>query len=167
MQGFCRQQCYGHDCAYLQRHAWTTLTLASGSATATFSSTTGAGSFTIAAAYSGDTNNSPSSGQTVLTVNQIATTASVSFSPNPITYGGANSVCGFCPEWGTGTVALTLNGTAWTMLTLVSGSATATFSSTTGVGSYTIAAAYSGDTGHSPSSGSTVLTVTQVPPRYL
>ena len=94
----------------------------------------------------------------------VAPTVTVSCSPNPITYGGANSVCTVSVGSGaTGTVSLAYNGTAWTTLTLnSSGTATATWSSTTGVGTYTIAAAYSGDAIHSPSNGKTVLTVNQV-----
>jgi sugar lactone lactonase YvrE len=94
----------------------------------------------------------------------VAPTVAVSCSPNPITYGGANSVCTVSVGSGaTGTVSLAYNGTPWTTLTLnPSGTATATWSSTTGVGTYTIAAAYSGDATHSPSNGQTVLTVNQV-----
>jgi hypothetical protein len=89
----------------------------------------------------------------------------VSCSPNSITVGGANSVCTVSVGGGaTGTVSLTYNGTYWATLTLVSGSASATFSSTIGIGSYTISATYSGDEYHTAATGLTVLNVNKVIP---
>jgi RHS repeat-associated protein len=50
--------------------AWTTVTLTSGTATVTWPSTLGVGIYTIVATYSGDSNNTPASGMTTMTVLQ-------------------------------------------------------------------------------------------------
>ena len=82
--------------------------------------------------------------------------------PSSITYGGSNPVCTVSVAGGaTGTVSLTYNGTVWTTVTLASSSATATWPSTTGTGSFTIRATYNGDHYHTTSNAVTTLVVAQ------
>jgi hypothetical protein len=98
--------------------------------------------------------------------NKVTSSLSVFCSPNPITYGGANSICmatviGSSP---TGTVTLTINGSAWTTVTLSGGAATAQLSSTYGLGTYTIGGTYNGDTYNSTATGSGSVTVNKATP---
>lgn len=141
---------------------WATLPLSSGSTTATWSSTFGIGTYTIAATYNGDATHNPATGSTSLVVNKATPTIGVSCSPNPIVYGGSNSVCtATVGGSATGSVLWTYNGINWATLPLSSGSTSATWSSTFGVGSYTIGASYSGDSNYNSVSASTILAVNQ------
>jgi sugar lactone lactonase YvrE len=65
---------------------WTTLTLAAGTASAIWPSTTGGGMFSIAATYNGDASHSAAIGSTTLNVTQLTPTI-VWPSPAPILYG--------------------------------------------------------------------------------
>ena len=145
--------------------AWTTTSLSGGatSLSGQFAGS-GAGTYTIGAAYSGDTNNNAVSASTTLTINKTTPTVSVFCSPNPITFGGANSICTISASDSgtlTGTVSLTYNGTAWATLSLSSGSTTATWSSTFGIGTYTIGATYNGDSNNFTATGSGTVSVNQ------
>ena len=143
---------------------WTTLTLSDGSALATGLNDLPAGSYSVVANYSGDSNNNATSGSTTLTISKATPTVSVFCSPNPITYGGAGSICTVsASDTGTvtGTVSLTYNGTAWATHTISSGSTTAAWSSTFGIGTYTIGATYNGDSNNNTASGSGSVTVNQ------
>lgn len=147
--------------------AWTTTSLSGGATSAGGFSGWNAGTYTIGVAYGGDSNNNPVSSSTTLSISKATPTVSVFCSPNPITYGGANSVCTIsASDSGTvsGTVSLTYNGTAWTTLPLSSGSATATWSSTSGIGTYTIGATYNGDSNNTTATGSGTVTVNKTSP---
>jgi hypothetical protein len=143
--------------------AWTTQTLSGGTASAGGFKGYAAGSYTIGVTYNGDSNNNTASTSTTLTISMATPSASDTCSPNPITYGGSNSICtGYASDSGTvtGTLSFTINGSYWATETLSSGSATAPqFSSTYGIGTYTVGVAYSGDTNNNPASSSTTLTI--------
>jgi subtilase family serine protease len=144
------------------------LTLTNGSATYTFSATA-AGAHSIAAAYSGDSNYAASSGSLTVTVTapppvaSKTTLSAATSTPAPgasdaisITVTSASASSTTTP---TGTLTIAVDGTAQTpSLTLTNGSATYTFSATA-AGAHSIAAAYSGDSNYSASSGSLALTV--------
>jgi hypothetical protein len=147
--------------------AWTTTSLSGGTTSAGGFSGWNAGTYTIGVAYGGDSNNNPVSSSTTLTISKATPAVSVFCSPNPITYGGANSICTISASDSgtiTGTVSLTYNGTAWTTLSLSSGSATATWSSTSGIGTYTIGATYNGDSNNTTATGSGTVTVNKTSP---
>ena len=147
--------------------AWTTTSLSGGTTSAGGFSGWNAGTYTIGVAYGGDSNNNPVSSSTTLTISKATPTVSVFCSPNPITYGGANSICTIsASDNGTvsGTVSLTYNGIAWTTLPLSSGSGTATWSSTSGIGTYTIGATYNGDSNNTTATGSGTVTVNKTSP---
>jgi hypothetical protein len=147
--------------------AWTTTYLSGGTTSAGGFSGWNAGTYTIGVAYGGDSNNNPVSSTTILTISKATPAVSVFCSPNPITYGGANSICTISASDSgsvTGTVSLTYNGTAWTTLSLSSGSATATWSSTSGIGTYTIGATYNGDSNNTTATGSGTVTVNKTSP---
>jgi hypothetical protein len=59
---------------------------------------------------------------------------------------------------------LTYNGTTWTTLSLSSGSVIATWSSTFGIGAYTIGATYNGDSNNTTATGSGTVTVNKTSP---
>lgn len=122
-----------------------------------------AGSYTIGVTYNGDSNNNTASTSTTLTISMATPSVSDTCSPNPITYGGSNSICtGYASDSGTvtGTLSFTINGSPWATETLSSGSATAPqFSSTYGIGTYTVGVAYSGDSNNNAASSSTTLTI--------
>ena len=125
--------------------AWTTTSLSGGTTSTGGFSGWNAGSYTIRVAYGGDSNNNPVNSSTTLTISKATPTVSVLCSPNPITFGGANSICTISASDSgtvTGTVSLTYNGTTWATLSLSSGSVIATWSSTLGIGAYTIGATY-------------------------
>jgi len=98
-----------------------------------------------------------------LQVNKVTPNVSVFCSPNPITYGGANSICTISVSNGsTGTVTLAINGSAWTEVNLSSSSANAQFPSTYGIGAFTVGATYNGDGNNNSANGSGSVTVSQV-----
>jgi sugar lactone lactonase YvrE len=75
----------------------------------------GGGSQTLSVSFTPyDTDDYNSASATVsLQVNKVTPTVSVSCSPNPITYGGANSICTvYVSDGATGTVSLTINSAA-------------------------------------------------------
>jgi sugar lactone lactonase YvrE len=125
----------------------------------------GAGTQTLSVSFTpNDTDDYNDASATVsLQVNKVTPTVSVACSPTPITYGGANSICTvYVSDGATGTVSLTINGTSWTTVTLSSGEATAQFSSTYGVGVFTVGATYNGDSNNATAAGSGTVTVNQV-----
>jgi len=144
---------------------WTTQTLNGGTASAGGFNGYAAGSYTIGVTYHGDSNNNPASTSTTLTISKATPSISDTCSPNPISYGGGNSICtGYASDSGTvtGTLSFTINGSAWATETLSSGSATAPqFSSTYGIGTYTVGVAYSGDSNNNAASSSTTLTISK------
>jgi hypothetical protein len=135
---------------------WATLSLKSGSATAIWPSATGAGSYTISAAYSGDEYHAAATGSTVLVVGKAAPALSLSSSANPVLTGGTSiftaTIAGGVSPTGTitfqkaagcpATASATTFGTA-----TVSGSAGSYSVSnvTWATGIYTISAVYGGD----------------------
>ncbi len=140
--------------------------------TATISPTLAPGSHSIVATYSGDANDAASKGTLPLTVNQAATTTTVTSSQNPslvlapVTFTATvASVGGGVP---TGSVAFTdsLNGAAATPLscagTLTAGTATCT-TATLVAGTHTITATYGGDTNDKASSGTFSQVVGTIP----
>jgi len=147
--------------------AWITTSLSGGATTAVGFSGWNAGTYTIGVTYGGDSNNNPVSSSTTLTTSKATPTVSVFCSPNPITFGGANSICTISASDSgsvTGTVSLTYNGTTWTTLSLSSGSVIATWSSTFGIGAYTIGATYNGDSNNTTATGSGTVTVNKTSP---
>ena len=145
--------------------AWTTQTLSGGTASAEGFNGYAAGSYTIGVTYNGDSNNNPASTSTTLTISMATPSVFDACSPNPITYGGSNSICtGYASDNGTvtGTLSFTINGSPWATETLSSGSATAPqFSSIYGIGTYTVGVAYSGDSNNNAAGGSTTLTISR------
>jgi sugar lactone lactonase YvrE len=145
--------------------AWTTQTLSGGTASAEGLDGYAAGSYTIGVTYNGDSNNNPASTSIPFTISKATPNIFDLCSPNPIAYGGGNSICtGYAGDSGTvtGTLSFTINGAAWATETLSSGSATAPqFSSTYGIGAYTVGVTYSGDSNNNAVSSSTTLTISQ------
>jgi len=143
--------------------AWTTQSLSEGIASAGGFNGYAAGSYTIAVTYNGDSNNNTASASTTLTINKATPSIAVTCSPNSLTYGNGNSICiGIASDSGTitGTLSFTINGSPWATETLISGSASAPqFSSTYGIGTYTIGVAYNGDSNNNAVSNSTILTI--------
>jgi hypothetical protein len=145
-----------------------TFALVGGQDQASFTTTTplSAGSHTITANYGGDALFGSTSGSTTETINALATSTTVSGSPNP---SNAETVVTFTavvtstsPGTPTGTVTFldgsTTIGTG--TLAVVGGFDQATFStSTLSAGSHSIAASYGGDAVFGTSSGSTTQTV--------
>jgi hypothetical protein len=129
-------------------------------------STLTAGQHTVAAAYSGDTNVSGSSGslptQTVNAPNLATTTTTLTSSLNPSTIGQQVTFTAVVTAQGfqgtpTGTVTIAIDGHAQTpvALSVVGGKDEAQFvTSTLTAGQHTVTAAYSGDTHVSGSTGS-------------
>jgi hypothetical protein len=107
-----------------------------------------AGSDTITANYGGDTNYSPASGTTSVTMTKASPTMSLGSSPNPSTYGQSVTLTATLPTNATGTVNFAFGAT-----TLGTGNVTngvATLSTTTlPVGSDGITATYNGDANNS------------------
>jgi hypothetical protein len=100
-----------------------------------------------------------------LTVNQATAGVSVSCSPNPITYGSQTTTCTTTVGGSaTGTVAWTINGSAWTSTGLSGGAASAGGFNGYAAGSYTIRATYSGDGNYAPGAASTTLTINKANP---
>jgi hypothetical protein len=144
-----------------------TLSLVGGVDQATFTtSSLTAGAHTIVANYGGDTTFATSSGSFTQLVNGLATTTTVSGSPNPANFGTAvtfTAVVSTASGTPTGIVTFldgsTTLGTG--TLSLVGGVDQATFTTTTNlsVGSHTITASYGGDATFASSSGITSETI--------
>jgi hypothetical protein len=135
-------------------------TTLNGGATATFSTATLAvGTYSVTAVYSGDANDSPStSAATSLTVGLIPTTTSLSAS----TTIGANPqhvltavVVGSSGPTPTGTVTFT-NGSTTIGSGTLDTNGVFTLNPNLATGNYSIVAAYSGDSTHSPSTSAPV-----------
>ena len=126
-------------------------------------STLAAGSYTVTASYSGDSNyTGATSGGVTQTVSKATPSLSVSCSPNPITYGSQTTDCTSSIGGGTtGSETWTINGGGW-ITTGLNGSAGgfAGYSA----GTYTIAVAYSGDGNNNPVNSSTTLTISKATP---
>lgn len=97
----------------------------------------------------------------VLTVEAAETTTGVEVTPASSTVGDDLTVTAtVAPATATGTVRLSVDGDeVGTPLPIVDGAATGPLPVTLAAGSHEVAAAYSGDADHSPSSGSTTVTV--------
>ena len=137
---------------------------------ATFAtSSLSATSYTVTAQYSGDSSftSSASAAQT-LVVNPIATTTTLTVTPSTAVAGTSVSMIAMVtPASGTGIPTGTItfkNGTTQLAAIAVNASGTATFTSTTlAAGTYSITAAYSGDSSNASSlSASSGLTLTPV-----
>jgi hypothetical protein len=140
-----------------------TVALSSGVASIS-TSTLSTGAHTITVTYAGDTNNNGSNASLVQSVNQNATTITVTTS-GPSTYGNTVTVTATVPTGATGTVTFTSGST--TIGTGTVNPSTGTVSVTTStlpVGTNTITASYSGDTSYGAATGSTTQTVSKVTP---
>ena len=131
-----------------------------------------AGTYTITATYSGDSDNGGSSGTTTVTVGLIPTTtdltAGVGTGADPSSILIAivqNSGSAGATPVPTGTVTFTSGTTTGTATLDANG--VATFTPTNlGSGSYTFNAAYSGDSLHSPSQATASVSITAAGPSY-
>ncbi|MGW3269588.1 beta strand repeat-containing protein, partial [Streptomyces sp. NPDC001056] len=144
-----------------------TAPLGSGGTAVVTTSALGAGTHTITADYSGDTDFAPSTGTDTQTVGTTATTTTVTSSPDPSGLGQpvtlTATVARATPGAGTpaGTVTFTVDGTGggtFTGTLDANGVATVTVD-TLGVGDHNVTAAYGGDADFSGSSGTTTHTV--------
>lgn len=147
--------------------AWTTVALSGNTASATGwgGASWAAGSYPVAVTYNGDGNFNPASNSSTITISKASPTVSVSCSPNPITYGTQTTHCTTTVSGGaTGTLAWTINGSAWATSTLSGGSASAGGFNGSAAGSYTIVVSYSGDANNNAESGSTTLTISKEVP---
>ena len=141
----------------------------SGTNTATFTTTAtqlSGGTHTIKASYSGDTNFATSSDSVLQTVTTASTSTSVSSSSNSSVYGQSVTFTATVTAGtfdNSGTVTFFDNGSALTPAPVLSGTNTATFTTTAtqlSGGTHTIKASYSGDTNFATSSDSVLQTVT-------
>jgi YVTN family beta-propeller protein len=140
----------------------TTSTLSGGVATATELTSNAGGTYTVAAAYGGDTGHLTSSGSTTVTISKASPIPSISCTPNPITYGSQITTCTAAYGSGvTGTVAVTYNGNAWTWPVLSGGSSSQYGFNYQPAGSYAVAVNYSGDANNNAVSGLTTLTISK------
>lgn len=130
------------------------------------------GNFTIEGSYSGDSENLPSSGSTLIRVNstQGPSSTTVSCTPNPVlvndTVTVSATVTGDSP---TGTVVWSATGVVGTLASIsctLSGGACSTTFQATESGTAVIEGSYTGDTLNDPSSDSCDLTVSEPPPTY-
>jgi FtsP/CotA-like multicopper oxidase with cupredoxin domain len=122
--------------------------------TATFSTAAlPAGTYTITADYSGDAVFTPSTATTTQTVNKADTTTVLVSSLNPSRAGDTVTFTAtVTPATATGTVTFTVDGATVATVPVVGGQASY-LTSTLGVGTFLIGAAYSGDAANLPSSG--------------
>ncbi|MEU4894980.1 Ig-like domain repeat protein [Streptomyces sp. NPDC044780] len=149
--------------------ATATAPLSGGVATVTHTYTTTTGSpFTITAGYNGDGNYNASSGTDTQTVNKAATTTALSSAPNPSTVSDPVTVTAtvtpVAPGAGTptGTVTLAITNRTPQVVTLVNGTASATFNPLQ-KGTHTVTANYNGDVNYTSSSASITQTVNTGP----
>src|SRR5439155_1128414 len=119
-----------------------------------------AGTYTIKAVYSGDSDFPTSTGTLTQIVNQDATTTSLASSAAPSLFGQAVSftatIAAVAPGAGTpgGTVQFQINGNNFgSPVTLAGATATSTATTTLSASSYTIKAVYSGDGKFTASTG--------------
>ncbi len=120
---------------------------------------------TVKAVYNGDGCFSPSSGTALVTVNQAASTTTVTIDPNPSVCGETVTVCAtvkaVAPGTGTPTGSVTFTGPGGVNETVplaVDGTACVT---TTTLRTGTLTAVYNGDSCFAPSTGTTPVTVNQ------
>ncbi|MFE9007180.1 Ig-like domain repeat protein [Streptomyces sp. NPDC007875] len=131
--------------------------------THTYTSTTGS-PFTVTAAYNGTENFATSSGTDTQTVDKTATTTSVVSSPNPSLVSDPVTVTAtvspVAPGTGTptGTVTLAITDRTPQVVTLVNGTASATFNPLQ-KGTHTVTANYNGNVNYATSSATTTQTV--------
>jgi hypothetical protein len=155
----------------------TSCTLSSGACSDTYTAPSSSGSATITATYSGDSTHTTSSGASSLTVSSPAlhsTTTSISPSTASATTGGATTFTvtvtdtSASPSSPSGTVSWSSGAAGGSFssetCTLSASSSSAsscqiTYTAPSSSGSVTITAAYSGDSSHSTSSGTSSLTV--------
>ena len=115
------------------------------------------GNYSITAVYSGDAQyNQSTSNPWTQTVNQASSSATVTSSSNPSTYGSAVTFTAtVAPNAATGTVQFSIDGTNYgSPVTLGGGSASSGPISSLGGGNHTIKAVYSGDTNDAGSTSS-------------
>jgi hypothetical protein len=143
-----------------------TSTIVDGKATLTVPANVTAGAYTVKAAYSGDGAYASSvSAPIALTVNKLATTATIS-AVSTSTYGKAVNVTvkvtGPLGQAPTGTISVTGTGTTQTA-TLVAGQAVVTLPATLTAKAYTLTASYSGNANYASSvSAPRPLTITKL-----
>jgi len=127
------------------------------------SSSLTAGSHTITATYSGDTNDVPSTSSTITqTVYQSTTTTTLSSSANPSTVGQSITFTAMVsPNTATGKVTLTIDGITYTAS--LSGGQSSFRTSSLSSGTHSINVAYSGDTNY-VGSKSTLTQAVTLPP---
>lgn len=149
-----------------------TLTLTNGSVTYNFSSTS-VGAHTISAAYAGDTTYLSSSGSVGVTVPPVASNTAVAAATSTPASGASDAITitvtsslAASTAVPTGTVTISVDGTAQTpALNLTNGAATYNFSSMT-AGAHTVSAAYAGNTTYAGSNGSVSVTVSAPPKSF-
>jgi len=147
-----------------------TATISSGTASFT-SNTVVAGSNSITAAYSGDTNNAPSTSSALVLVSNggSSTTTGLVSSPTSATYGTAVTLTASVSTGGsnqpTGMVTFAGNGVSLGSATLTSGVATFSTVLPRGINSYV--ASYSGDIYNIPSTSSAISVTIVEPVAYL
>ena len=140
-----------------------TASLSGGTASFTTSSPLAAGTDTIKASYSGDTNFKTSSGTVSQTVNKDATTTALASSANPSVYGQSvtftATVSANAPGSGTPTGSVTFTNGSTTLATVTLSGGTASYSTAKiAIGSETITATYNG----SNSFGTSNVSLTQM-----
>jgi hypothetical protein len=140
-----------------------TATIASGSAIFAIS-TLSAGAHSITAAYGGDANNPASASAAVLqTVNKVASSLTLTVSPNPSAFGQSVTLkTTVSPASATGTVQFQDGITSLGTATIANGTATLAIS-TLAAGTHSITAVYGGSTNYAGST-STPLSLTVMPP---
>ena len=131
---------------------------ASGVATFT-TSTLAAGTYSVTASYTGDTNDAGSTSAAVsLTVSLATTATAITVTPNPALVGTAVTITAKVTGNGgtpTGTVNFIASGTTLASATLNAGTASFT-TSTLAPGTYSITVSYSGDAADSPSTSTSI-----------
>ncbi|WP_234326845.1 beta strand repeat-containing protein [Streptomyces sp. NRRL S-337] len=139
-------------------------TLSGGTASVNTNGLVTAGTYAVTATYSGDGDFAGSSGNDTQTVTPASTTTSVTTSPDPSVFGEpvtlTATVAPVSPGAGTptGTVTFVVTGGPTLTGTLVGGTASVSTSAIP-VGTHTVTATYSGDSGFSGSVGSDTQTV--------
>jgi hypothetical protein len=118
------------------------------------------GSESITASYSGDANETGSASEPLsLTVTE-ATHLSLSATPSPSHYAEAVTLhAGGLPNAATGSIAFSVGGTELCDVTVARGGATCAVPSALSPGTYSVAAAYSGNATYAPSNASTSFSV--------
>ena len=149
--------------------ALATYPLANGVATEMIlADSTACGPYNLIAAYSGDANNGPSSGSTLLNVLGAHTNTVLSANPATVQQGSSTALTatvtsGCSNPAPSGTITFSIAGTTLDMATLSGGTATFSAQVTDLIdpGTYTVNASYSGDAYHAASSGTTSVTITK------